>query len=51
MLLFGVEAAVGAFFADDGVVARNLAIAAFILLGVFALSVRADHADRDRRRA
>jgi uncharacterized membrane-anchored protein len=50
MLLFGLGTAVGAIFAD-GVQARNLAIAALIMLGVFALSVRADHADRDQRRA
>ena len=50
MLLFGLETAVGAIF-TDGVQARNLAIAAVLLLGVFTLSVRADHADRDHRRA
>jgi len=45
VLLFGVETAVFAIV-SDGVVARNLAFASAIMLGVFALSVRADRADR-----
>jgi MFS family permease len=50
VLIFGLGTAVGAIFAD-GVEARNLVIVAVIMLGAFALSVRADRRDRHQHGA